>query len=135
MRERPTVRDSLAADHVEIAVEAVALNFRDVLYVLGMDPTHRDGCAVECAGRVRRVGAACAHVAPGENATVRFASDAGSLGVVSSSGAKLLMAGRYRIEIGSVASPASRELELRGASAVVEENRWAQAPAGKSGVR
>ena len=76
-----------------------------------------------------------AHVAPGENATVRFASDAGSLGVVSSSGAKLLMAGRYRIEIGSVASPAVRELELRGASAVVEANRWAQALAGKSGVR
>ena len=45
------------------------------------------------------------------------------------------MAGRYRIEIGSVATPAVRELELRGASAVVEANRWEQALAGKSGVR
>jgi len=72
-----------------------------------------------------------ANVEPGQNATVHFASDAASLGVVGATGARLLMAGRYRIEIGSVtAQSAVRELELRGDSnAVVEENSWAQAMA------
>ena len=111
---------------------------------------------------------------PGENVTVNFASDAGSLGicsavahsrlplslslslsrararsralfvclsvlcvahafcgagVVDEAGRKLLMAGRYRIEIGSVTAPAVRDVVLRGESVVVEQNGWAQAMA------
>eukprot|EP01043_Picozoa_sp_COSAG02_P047632 COSAG02_NODE_4585_length_5189_cov_9.203929_8_plen_226_part_00 len=51
---------------------------------------------------------------PGNNVTVSFACNANSLGIVDEAGAKLLMAGRYRVEIGSVSAPAVRELELRG---------------------
>jgi beta-D-xylosidase 4 len=49
-----------------------------------------------------------ANLAPGENATVRFATDAASLGVVGATGAKQLLPGTYRIEVGSVVAPASR---------------------------
>lgn len=68
---------------------------------------------------------------PGQNMTVDFASDASSLGVIGPSGAKMLMAGRYRVEVGSVTSPAVQELELRGESVVVEANSWAQAMVGR----
>ena len=70
-----------------------------------------------------------ANVLPGQNATVRFTSDAASMGVVGATGAKLLLAGRYRIEIGSVTAPAAREVELSGEGAIVEENKWAAAMA------
>ena len=43
----------------------------------------------------------------------------------------MLMAGRYRVEVGSVTSPAVQELELRGESVVVEANNWAQAMVGR----
>ena len=58
-------------------------------------------------------------VAPGQ-----FVSDAKSLGVIDAMGAKQLMAGRYRIEIGSVTNPAICQLELRGLNVAVEENHW-----------
>ena len=63
---------------------------------------------------------------PGSNATVSFACNANNLGIVDETGAKLLMAGRYRVEIGSVSAPAVRDLELRGKDVVVEKNAWAQ---------
>ena len=63
-------------------------------------------------------------VAPGQNSTVSFVSDAKSLGVIDAMGAKQLMAGHYRIEIGSVTNPAICQLELRGPNVVVEENHW-----------
>jgi len=64
---------------------------------------------------------------PGQNATTHFACNAGNLGVVDEGGKKLLVAGRYRVEIGSITAPAVRELELRGKTAVVEQNGWVQA--------
>ena len=64
------------------------------------------------------------NVGAGANTTVHFSTSAANLGVVGTTGANMLMAGRYRIEIGSVGAPASREIELRGTDAVVEDNAW-----------
>eukprot|EP01051_Picozoa_sp_SAG22_P007926 SAG22_NODE_576_length_8982_cov_21.167736_9_plen_184_part_00 len=59
-----------------------------------------------------------ADVQPGEQRTAYFASNAESLGVVGTDGSKWLHPGRYRIECGSVAAPAVRELVLVGAGKV-----------------
>jgi NADPH:quinone reductase-like Zn-dependent oxidoreductase/NAD(P)-dependent dehydrogenase (short-subunit alcohol dehydrogenase family)/acyl carrier protein len=57
MRLQPTPRRRAGSGEVEIRVAAAALNFRDVLYGLGVLP-HHDGMAVgsECAGTVVEVG-------------------------------------------------------------------------------
>ncbi len=62
----PIERPPLAPDEVEIAVEAVGLNFYDVLNVLGMRPGAEDALGGECAGRIVRVGAGVTHVGVGD---------------------------------------------------------------------
>lgn len=54
------------AGEVEIAVEATALNFKDVLNVLGMYPGEPGPLGGECAGRVAAVGAGVSHVRVGD---------------------------------------------------------------------
>ena len=72
------------------------------------------------------------NINPGENTTVHFDLDAESLGVMNTQdGAKWLRAGRFRIEIGSVETPAVAELELQapdgsGQQLMVESNAWVQ---------
>lgn len=59
----------LETDQVEIAVEAAALNFRDVMKTLGLYPKDLDDFAMlgdECAGQISRVGAGVTRVAPGD---------------------------------------------------------------------
>jgi len=55
------------ADEVEIAVEASALNFRDVLNALGMYPGDPGPLGGECSGRVVAVGSRVTHVRPGDS--------------------------------------------------------------------
>ncbi len=69
-----------AADEVEIAVRAAGLNFRDVLWCMGMLPEEAvehgfsgPTIGMECAGEVVRVGADVTHVAPGDR-VLAFAS-------------------------------------------------------------
>eukprot|EP01052_Picozoa_sp_SAG31_P050818 SAG31_NODE_11779_length_999_cov_1.267778_2_plen_207_part_00 len=64
-------------------------------------------------------------VGPGANVTVNFAVGADSFSVIDSTGASVLIAGHYIVEIGSVDKPAVREIELRGATAVLNETTWA----------
>ena len=59
-----------APDEVEIDVAATGLNFMNLLSALGMLPGWERGVGplgIECAGRVRRVGAAVSAVAPGDD--------------------------------------------------------------------
>ena len=59
--EMPAPR--LASNVARIDVQAAGLNFRDVLNVLGLDPTGTvRPIGGEAAGMVARVGATCAHV-------------------------------------------------------------------------
>ena len=56
---RPRARRAPGSGEVEIAVEAAALNFRDVLKALGIYPTEDDDDLLlgdECAGRIAAVG-------------------------------------------------------------------------------
>lgn len=62
----PCERRAPAAGEVEIAVEAVALNFRDVLNVLGLYPGDAGPLGGECAGVVSAVGAGVAHLRVGD---------------------------------------------------------------------
>src|SRR5581483_11585348 len=58
-----------APDEVEIEVAAAALNFKDVLLALGIIPTAPGAAPAfgfECAGRVRRIGAAVTALLPGD---------------------------------------------------------------------
>lgn len=71
-------------------------------------------------------------MAPGENRTVTFASDADSLGIVprgSTAGVVQLVPGTVRIECGGggdgQSELAAREYELVGDAVAVEENVWA----------
>lgn len=68
------------AHEVEIAVRAAGLNFRDVLWAMGMLPEEAvergfsgPTIGMECAGVVVRVGARVGHLAPGDR-VVAFAS-------------------------------------------------------------
>jgi beta-glucosidase len=65
-------------------------------------------------------------ISPGSNVTVTFVSDASSLSVVTANGSRQIIPGRYRIEIGSVSSPAVRDLILRGRASTVESNDWVE---------
>lgn len=56
-------------DEVEIEVEAVGLNFKDVLLALGVLPTAEDGASglgFECVGRISRVGAQVSSLSVGD---------------------------------------------------------------------
>ncbi len=53
---QPLARRAPEAGEVEIAVDAVGLNFRDVLNTLGLYPGEPGPPGEECAGRVTRVG-------------------------------------------------------------------------------
>ena len=62
----PLARRAPGAGEVEIAVEATALNFKDVLNALGMYPGNPGPLGGECAGRVVAVGAGVTHVQLGD---------------------------------------------------------------------
>lgn len=70
---RPRPLPELGADEVEIRVKATGLNFRDVMYTLGLlsDEAIENGFAgptlgLEFSGEVLAVGANVQHVAPGQ---------------------------------------------------------------------
>ena len=63
---RPAARRMPGPREVEIRVEAVALNFKDVLNTLGMYPGDPGQPGSECAGEVVNVGAEVAHLRPGD---------------------------------------------------------------------
>ena len=70
---RPVQRQAPAANEVEIEVEAIGLNFRDVMFGLGLLPEEilERGFAgptlgLECAGRVAGVGSAVKKLKPGD---------------------------------------------------------------------
>ena len=72
-------RDALAEDEVEIEVRAAGLNFRDVMYAMGLLPDEavEDGFSgptlgMEVAGLVTHVGAGVVELAPGD-AVIAFA--------------------------------------------------------------
>ncbi len=74
---------------VEIAVEAIGLNFRDVMFGLGLLPEEilEHGFAgptlgLECSGRIERVGAAVKGLKPGDR-VIAFAKNAFSTHVVT----------------------------------------------------
>jgi phthiocerol/phenolphthiocerol synthesis type-I polyketide synthase C len=78
---REAHRSVPAPNEVEIAVEAAGLNFRDVLWVMGMLPEEAvehgfsgPTIGMECAGRIARVGANVKDLKPGDR-VVAFASD------------------------------------------------------------
>ena len=62
----PIPRCELAAGHIEIRVAATALNFKDVLNVLGLYPGDPGPLGSECAGIVARVGADVTDFSPGD---------------------------------------------------------------------
>jgi 1-acyl-sn-glycerol-3-phosphate acyltransferase len=71
LRER-TARE-LTPDEIEIAVRAASLNFRDVMFTMGMLPAaafdsmlSAGALGVDCAGVISRVGSAVTDVAPGD---------------------------------------------------------------------
>ena len=66
IRQEPHRRRTPGPDEVEIAVEAAALNFKDVLNVLGMYPGDPGPLGGECAGRVTAVGSGVTHVGVGD---------------------------------------------------------------------
>ena len=73
----PYAPRKLAAGMVELAVQAIGLNFRDVLNVLGMYPGDPGPPGADCAGRVTAVGAGVANLQPG---IAVFGLAGGSLG-------------------------------------------------------
>ena len=94
---RALERTAPAANEVEIAVKAAGLNFRDVLWTMGMLPEEAvehgfsgPTIGMECAGEVVRIGSSVTGLKPGDR-VVAFASscfgshvttDAGSVGIL-----------------------------------------------------
>lgn len=56
--------DEIGADEVEIQIQAMGVNFRDLLVMLGKYSASTVGC--ECAGIVTRIGANCDTLVPGD---------------------------------------------------------------------
>jgi acyl transferase domain-containing protein/acyl carrier protein len=97
---RSAERKEPSAHQVEIAVKAAGLNFRDVLWSMGMLPEEAvehgfsgPTIGMECSGEIVRVGSAVTEVKPGDR-VVAFASscfasyvttDAGSVAVIPDS--------------------------------------------------
>lgn len=78
---RTAERKTPAPDQVEIAVQAAGLNFRDVLWAIGMLPEEAvekgfsgPTIGMECAGQIVRVGANVTSLKPGDR-VVAFASN------------------------------------------------------------
>ena len=65
---QPSATAALDAAAVELRVHAVGLNFRDVLNVLGEYPGDPGPPGADCRHYARAVGAAVAHVRPGDAA-------------------------------------------------------------------
>lgn len=66
---QPAARAELKPDEVEIEVEAVGLNFMNLMSVLGIYPGYEGGrgpLGIECAGIVSQVGCDVTAVAPGD---------------------------------------------------------------------
>jgi acyl transferase domain-containing protein/acyl carrier protein len=94
---RASQRKAPAEHQVEIAVKAAGLNFRDVLWAMGMLPEEAvehgfsgPTIGMECSGEIIRVGSAVKNIKPGDR-VVAFASscfashvttDAGSVAVI-----------------------------------------------------
>ncbi|TVP70860.1 MAG: SDR family NAD(P)-dependent oxidoreductase [Rhodobacteraceae bacterium] len=77
---RELTRNAPQGDQIEIAVKAAGLNFRDVLWCMGMLPEEAvehgfsgPTIGMECAGIVTRVGPEVTHVSPGDR-VMAFAS-------------------------------------------------------------
>jgi len=73
------------AGEIEIQVEASALNFRDLMIVLGLYPEIRNiksSLGADCAGRVVRVGPDITHVQPGDEVYGLVASNFGPYATV-----------------------------------------------------
>jgi acyl transferase domain-containing protein/acyl carrier protein/predicted O-methyltransferase YrrM len=90
---REAERQPPKPNEVEIAVEAAGLNFRDVLWVMGMLPEEAvehgfsgPTIGMECAGRIVRVGAAVTALKPGDR-VVAFASNCFGSHVTTDAGA------------------------------------------------
>jgi acyl transferase domain-containing protein len=66
LRWSPTEQADPVAGEVEIQVQATGLNFRDVLYALGMYPGRIDALGAECAGVITRVGDGVRRLKPGD---------------------------------------------------------------------
>ncbi|MFW6168861.1 MAG: type I polyketide synthase [Planctomycetota bacterium] len=84
---RTAVRAAPEAGEVEIAVAAAALNFSDVMKVLGLYPGLADGpvpLGAECAGTITRVGHGVTEFAPGEEVIAVAPRAFGSHAVVPS---------------------------------------------------
>lgn len=89
---RTLERKAPAAGEVEIAVKAAGLNFRDVLWCMGMLPEEAvehgfsgPTIGMECAGEIVRVGEGVTHVAAGDR-VVAFASSCFGSHVTTSAG-------------------------------------------------
>ena len=63
---RPASRRSPGAGEVEVQIEAIGLNFRDVMMALGLYPGKADGFGGECAGRITAIGAGVRGFVPGD---------------------------------------------------------------------
>lgn len=94
---RPLDRRTPEANEVEIAVRAAGLNFRDVLWTMGMLPEEAvehgfsgPTIGMECAGEVVRVGAGVTNVKPGDR-VVAFASSCFASHVTTHSGSVALI--------------------------------------------
>ncbi len=90
---REAERQAPGPNEVEIAVEAAGLNFRDVLWVMGMLPEEAvehgfsgPTIGMECAGRIVRVGSAVTALKPGDR-VVAFASNCFGSHVTTDAGA------------------------------------------------
>ena len=90
---REAERSAPSANEVEIAVEAAGLNFRDVLWVMGMLPEEAvehgfsgPTIGMECAGRIARVGSSVTDLKVGDR-VVAFASDCFGSHVTTDAGA------------------------------------------------
>ncbi len=90
---REAARLTPAADEVEIEVEAAGLNFRDVLWTMGMLPEEAvehgfsgPTIGMECAGRVARVGSSVTSLKAGDR-VVAFASNCFGSHVTTKAGA------------------------------------------------
>jgi NADPH:quinone reductase-like Zn-dependent oxidoreductase/acyl carrier protein len=90
MAWQPTRRAEVGPDDVEIAVEATGLNFRDLMWVLGLLPDDMlengytgPALGLECAGSVSRVGANVKGVKVGERVVAMAPSAFSTHAIVS----------------------------------------------------
>jgi phthiocerol/phenolphthiocerol synthesis type-I polyketide synthase C len=91
MAWQPTRRNDIGADEVEIAVEATGLNFRDLMWVLGLLPDDMlengytgPALGLECAGSVNRIGSDVKGVKVGDRVVAMAPSAFSTHAVVSS---------------------------------------------------